>query len=328
MNLDNIVEGEIFSNYKALCQKLGVEPKGGKSKTLQMAKLEEKVEYERNGNKIKIIRKRSEDEIQYRLDRKRGESLKGKSEGSRGNNTIFLKDVENILLFTLNNSLYGEVECPLSDAMLFCNMVNENFINLRMGDKACVEGYDRRMVSDFYRTTNYRARNIFERALVSLRYKALISHSKQIKIKYYNSERQVVEGIANTSQTHIILDKERETLLELGLSSIQEVFGRKLANTFYDAVKEKIQHLGIISYHEVYRIILNQSGIAQEVCAITASESRDKVNTNMTKSLMNTMQKKYEKNKLAFGYDSGNASTEEGFVETQQKLVDLLIKSK
>lgn len=54
MNIENLSEGQIFKNYKALCEALGIKPTTGKSKQIQMNKLSERVEWHKEGNKIII----------------------------------------------------------------------------------------------------------------------------------------------------------------------------------------------------------------------------------------------------------------------------------
>lgn len=54
MNLENIKEGMIITNYKELCKLLGMNVKSGKSKQLHLKEFERHVKYHKNGNSFVI----------------------------------------------------------------------------------------------------------------------------------------------------------------------------------------------------------------------------------------------------------------------------------
>ena len=54
MNIQNLTEGQIFKNYKLLCEALGIKPTTGETKQNQMKLLSELVDYHKEGNKIII----------------------------------------------------------------------------------------------------------------------------------------------------------------------------------------------------------------------------------------------------------------------------------
>lgn len=52
---EKVKVGDVFKNYKALCEALNIEPKlNGKSKNLQLKKIENCIGYTRNGHKYII----------------------------------------------------------------------------------------------------------------------------------------------------------------------------------------------------------------------------------------------------------------------------------
>lgn len=85
MNLEKLTEGMVLKNYKELCEVLGEKIKGGKSKTLQLKELERFIKYRKEGNKfiIEEVFETPKEKIDNR----------GKSEGSRGNNTVYFDKI-------------------------------------------------------------------------------------------------------------------------------------------------------------------------------------------------------------------------------------------
>lgn len=54
MKIENLTTGQVLKNYKELCEVLGIEPKTGKSKQLQLKDLERYCKYHKEGNKFVI----------------------------------------------------------------------------------------------------------------------------------------------------------------------------------------------------------------------------------------------------------------------------------
>ena len=54
MNLNNLAAGQVYNNYRQLCSTLGVKPKTGEAKMIQIREFEKYVKYSRSGNKYII----------------------------------------------------------------------------------------------------------------------------------------------------------------------------------------------------------------------------------------------------------------------------------
>lgn len=85
MQIENLIEGMVLKNYRQLCEVLGEKIKGGKSKTLQLKELERFIKYRKEGNKFVI-------EEVFETPKEKIDN-RGKSEGSRGNNTVYFDKI-------------------------------------------------------------------------------------------------------------------------------------------------------------------------------------------------------------------------------------------
>ena len=81
----NIEQGEVFKNYKELCERLSEPVKTGKSKQLQLKQWEKNFSYQKQGHKIMIIEVFEKPKQRY--DKR----------------SVYAKDMDNIVLSYLNN---------------------------------------------------------------------------------------------------------------------------------------------------------------------------------------------------------------------------------
>ena len=236
MNILEIKQGQIYKNYKELCEHLGEQPKTGKSKQLQLKDWERYFTYHKNGNKFVI------DEVFSQAK----EKIDGRKNNKGGNNNVYAEELDRIVL-----SCIGDGDWTLNEIFTNCIPILTNKYQdfLKCGYELYAKNND--ILVGLVMVYSQKLRGILERAITS----SLERLKKQGKIEY---EKGI---IANIIVDKIMLNKEQEKELknaeqlaydEMGITHFQRI-NREINKQFKKCVCSKMS-FDIIGYWNVYQV--------------------------------------------------------------------------
>lgn len=280
MNINKLKESNVreFKNYKVTCEFLEEEVKSGKSKKLQLEDWMRYFDYHKEGNKIII------DNI-YEIEKEK------KDARTKGNNSIYMEDISNLILDLLAQNDKDELFLSAGTLLKNLDMVNNNYSQGRQYISKLSElvNVPEQNIYDFYNHTQSKLKGSVERSLNNLRKKSLIiwekvvavcirhgniqtNELKQIKLNVNeNSNRAYIDTIlihreATKLEKQLILKVEKEVLKELKCDNQQQVFISGQWNYFRKRVNSILKDSGNIQYYyDSYRITYNKDDIAEEI---------------------------------------------------------------
>ena len=294
--MNNLKVGQVFKNYKAICEWLEVKPASGNTKIAHMKDFDRYCKYHKDGNKFVI------DEV-YDVPLER--------ENNRYGNSEYCENLEPIILHTLKYAEDYHIKCSVGRALTFTNMVNKNFqfTKSNITDSCKVLEIDESYMYTFLNATQSRFKGLFETALKSLQRKKLIDYfqcimvCKNISHIKYNAlgepiinddgnvecTVEVVHEIATPDERRLITNAEDRVLQSLGYDSSVTTRERDCYvngdwNTYRSKVNSIVRkELNISYYYKGYSMVLNKEGIDREIDNI--SKNRKVVN-NLTCNAM------------------------------------------
>lgn len=314
MELTEVEEGTIFSNYKDMCNKLDLEIKGGRSKEFQLKELERYFTLEKRGNSLVVT------SVNYTpLAKQMGQTellsnallCYMKREYESGNKVLFM------------NSTY---------AMKILDMVNVNYGKYKYDYKALSNeiGVVKDHVEDFYKTVD----DTFEKAITRIMkivqcHKSCLMLAKGTIIAI-NKEDSVTYRFATIEDSKKILKAEEFAFNELKMSSLQEV----LANGVYQLFKDECHSYlranydnTIVSYFTGYRIVMGE-----QITALKTQELLPQIATCNTQvveqQIKNAKQRhKRSKNKSPFSRRTiDKLRATDDYVDGQEKIINTVIQ--
>ncbi|WEZ09561.1 hypothetical protein P5663_06870 [Priestia flexa] len=260
MKLDNISEGQIFKNYKALCSELGVKVySGGNAKKAQLKEFERYFDYYREGNKY--IVKEIYDEPKPKIDGR------GKSPGSRRNNSVYDNYIQLLIADMLATSNKNELSVSTTSLLEKLNMINKNYKLFResVEEIVGVVEVEKILVHDFYNTSGSSLKNTLERALNDLDDKRVAYYQKIMKVfdKRTQSHRQATkreeELIKHTYEKETLkwFPEEYQSMKKIRVSKHWKNFNKQV-------MKRLNEETDIEYYYSAYLITINEKYIAEE----------------------------------------------------------------
>lgn len=324
--------GEMIT-YKSICEVCELKYQKGNGKDAQIKDIQRYYKLDKVKTKYHVIEKYKDP---LPKDDKR-------SETSASNSVKYADDIETIMLYTLQNK--KEFVCTISQALLLCNLVNENY-NVGKKDIPITSkllNLDIENVYNFYDSTGRRLRDTFERALNRMRSKALLSYTKpimvacndvQIKLNELGEPKLVngkisykvkeVHRLATKEEVNVILDCEANTLNRLECDDMQRVFLAHKWNEFKRIVNEEISsRLNIKYYYEAYNIIANTKQIDRKIKNYENNGSKSILNYTILESLLNSLDK--TETKLD---EFGNRKYDDKFIADTKTMIETTINSK
>ena len=236
MNILELKQGQVYKNYKALCEQLGEQPKTGKSKQLQLKDWERYFTYHKDGNKFVI------DEVFSQAK----EKIDGRKNNKGGNNNVYAEELDRIVL-----SCVGDGDWTLNDIFITCiPLLTSKYQDFLKYD-CNVYAEKNNMSTGLVDTYSQKLKGILERAIES----SLTRLKKQGKIEYRKSI------IANTVTDKIILNEEQEeelkdaeqlTYKEMEITHFQRT-NREINKKFKKGVCCKMS-IEMIGYWKVYQV--------------------------------------------------------------------------
>ena len=370
---DKIIEiykGQKIKNYKEMCQLLGEAPTTGKSKQCQLNNWKRYFNFTREGNKY-IITEIYDTPFPSDDARKLREGL-------------YVKYIECLLMEMIANSTSKSISgkkqiiIPKNRLYVHLGMANERYSKFygKEGalisiieeienaglkddeDKFVLSFYD---VEQFYQTSGSRLNNILKAALNSMKSRKLIDYSKSYIIVYNdnnnnNSEEENIlddfeesgtRKLADIEEFQVILDIQRQALVEMGYYDIKEVIREKCYRG-YQTMVESITQQRCPEWKFFYPVfyLVHSNDLeeqlplkAEEIKKLTLEEQRLELNAKICKSLERSAEKKYLKNQQEYqeylnipeGWGDPNPMKKpfvykDNYIEIQKKLIDYTIK--
>ncbi|MFK3936652.1 hypothetical protein ACI2JA_03930 [Alkalihalobacillus sp. NPDC078783] len=298
INVSNLSTGQIFKNYKELCEALSEKTKTGTSKQSQLINWERFFSYDKQGHKFIITH------IHI--------PPKPKTVSRANNNKVkYIAEIEKLILDLLIRNNTDEEKVYLSQDKLSreLNMINDNYsfgkYNLRLVSQ--LENINEFEIQKFYESTKSMLKRNIEQALKNLVNQSLIvyNHSRTVcvanvetdfnlnyDIKAHKQENINVYGDKTTvlyadtphakmihrkateaEEKHIVRVQE-DVMEEMGIDTsydldfsnssvaIHQVFQRGRQKEFYERVNQILfDDLNILYTYKSYEILFNQDRV-------------------------------------------------------------------
>ena len=250
IKIENISEGQIVKNYKAMCAELDVPIEAGNSKKAQLKEWECHFAYERQGNKFIIT------EI-YDIP-------KEKVDG-RGKSSKYGELIQFLLADALFRTKRKHLSIGITKLLTTINMVNENYGFCSTRIKEISEHYkiNPYVIYDFYNTSNSNLKGVIETALNNMRDKRVLRWEKIIKI--CTSETGSTHRKATTEEWDLIDYYEAKALEEFPCDGMEEIRKSRYWKAFRETVKDYLNvNTHIKYYYHAYFISVQEEYIEKE----------------------------------------------------------------
>lgn len=297
MNISNLKVDEKVKNYKELCNILDIPIVSGNSKIYQLKELERYCNFHKEGNGFVF------DEI-YNIPK---EKLDDKR---LGNNNIYTKNIQSLILEMLLQSEDKTVCLSCSSLLKSLNMINENYSEGRNNIIKLSELINVPKINcyDFYNYTYSNLKGKLETSLNILRKRALVFWSKVVIVKPNNEE---AHRKATNEEIAIILMIEREIMEEMGFDNTQSIFLKGKWSNFKRAAERQLNLKHKIKYYyDAYEIIFNHENIKIEI---------EKIDIECKKEIENILNEKI--------CDSLNKGAETRYKNSVKKANDFILTS-
>jgi uncharacterized protein YegJ (DUF2314 family) len=289
MNVDKLEVGNVYKNYKTLCEILNVQTKNGKSKSLQLKDWERYFEYDKQGHSFMItnIHGSTKDKTDLR---------KG------GNNKVkYIEQIEKLILDLLvQDTNNGKVFLSRNKLLQTLKMVNWNYSygKYKPARLSKHTNINKEGIADFYAISDNLLQRNLEAALTKLRSKALIVWSHTLTIGYIEAnvklnadlnvkatkqeeidedgdkiitfdvdkpEGNLIHKKASEDEQKLIIHTEREVLKEMNCKVIQDIYKKGIAESFYKKVNDILfDEANIYLYYNSYEIVYNNEHVYEE----------------------------------------------------------------
>lgn len=307
MQIDKLKQGMEFKNYKALCEFLGVKPKTGKAKQLQMLDLERFVELHKIGNKIIV------DEV---LTMPAEKNDKRKDPKKISNNSTYSKDIQSLIVSLLAGTEGHAVYLPVNRMLRVLDMVNCNYSEAKKAIPKLSEitQVPEAYCYDFFNNNNIQLKKKIETALKGLANRALVSYKQSISVcvlvsdieftstgdikvnpksknecvgAYHREHREATE-----LEEKMILRAKEEVLEEFKCSTLQYVFLTGRWAEFQKKVNALLlERANIEYYYDCYKIIYNADSINKAYLKQLELEERALISNNLNKNIVKMINK-------------------------------------
>ncbi len=318
--------GMVIKNYKELCKILGQEIKNGKSKKLQIENFKRYFDFEKSGQKFIII-----DIYDTPLTKDDKRRL--------GNNSIYVKNIELILLQYLSKQEKGTKTFTKRDWWELLGMANHKYNKIAKTELKQIDSIVTTFeINHFYLRCNKKLEQILLSALNNLKNRKLILEPE---IQTVIVDNKYNYFLALESDKKKILQQERYVLKNImGFEKISQVFCRFKQNEYYQMVNKRLNELyGWHHYFKQIKLSFIPSNIIEAIPQTTIDLEKEILNEKIIKVLNDNAKEKYNtdkqkfeetRNNLIWGdYDSITNSKSwkipDTYVEAQRILTEELI---
>ena len=372
----NLTEGMVIKNYKELCAIMGEPVVTSNSKTAQINNWKRYFNFIKEGNKY-IITEIYDKPFPSDDARKHREGLYLKYI------ECLLMDM---IANSTNRSFSGkkQIIIPKNRLYVYLGMANERYskfygregalisiieeienAGLEADDKDAIEdklalALSFHDVSQFYQISGSRLNNILKTALNSMKTRKLIDYNRSYIVVYNDNKNNSIEEnilddfdetgtrkLADIDELQIILDIQRQALLEMGFYDVKEVVSKKCYKE-YQATVELITHERCPEWKFFYPVfyLVHSNDFkdqlplqTEEIKKMTLEQQRLELNSKICKTLEQSAEKKYLKNQKEYqdylnvpeGWGDPNPMEKpyvlkDNYVQNQKKLIDYTIK--
>lgn len=299
MDTSKLEVGNVFKNYKELCEAVNETTRTGKSKQLQLKDWERYFTYDRDKYKF-IITKIYNTPI-------------AKEDGRKlSKNTVpYMDELEMLILDLLAQSDNGGAISLSKNKLLHSlKIINDNykFYNRKRLKLSEITNINISNIDEFYTTTSDSFKSQLETALRRLANQSLIfwsysvtvchaipeveyTENGEVKMKKktiindngdYEVELQVSEvkgkldfREATNKEIKIILGIERDLLDQYKCNSISDLFKKGKIREFYNKINDILfERLNILYYYNSYKIIFNSDNVKKKLSDLVLNETR------------------------------------------------------
>lgn len=316
MNIERLVVGKSFKNYKALCAELGLEIKTStNSKNAQIKELNRYCKISKQGHSFVI------DEIYS--------NPLEKIDNRKLNNSIY-GDLIQLLITDLLAQCDGHISISRSKLMSTLGMVNPNYGGCREYVRKLSKymSMDEKYIYDFYNTSSSNFKNTIETALNNLMDKRVIMYGTILKVRENNEVRTALPHEING-----IMKIEKDTFTKLGYTTMSTIRVSKDWKLFQSRTNKLLKEtLHIDYYYSAYDITINDEYIEQEcdeqlvniLDKIKRQESMSQLNQIIIENTLNNAKNRHEKESKSVKMKHIRKSND--YVDNFSRLTDLLIQ--
>lgn len=304
-----VKEGDCIKNYKELCKILDLPVLGGCSKTSQLKELKRFLDYEKDGQKFIIT------EIYDTPSKKDDKRIEG-------NNSIYIKFIEIILLNYLSGKEENKCKHTSKELWELLGMVNKHYKKI---DYEYLKENDNRITTfeldNFYLRTNQKLKKILFSALNNLHNRCILNFYKETVIVSNNEE------IVATKEQELEITKIKKIILnELGLESMFQIYIKHKTKKFYNLLNQKLNSMFGWQYiFERLEIHYSNNLVKNEIPKLEYNLKKQ-LNQNIINSLNNELKKETERQKAKYENNLSTFNFSEDHINIQQVLINLLIK--
>lgn len=234
----NLKEGDVYKNYKELCNQLNESELKANSKNAQLKEWKRHFDWDKSGQKYIIT------EIYH-------EPLEKEDKRINNGQSIYSEHIELLLLDYLSKQEGKVAELTIKKIFVLLGMVNSNY----MDDEYKIEDglINEFQINNFYQRSYKKLNRVLFDALRSLKNKRLINYNedKIIKITEPNKKGILIDNIriASQDEKNIIMKVEREILQEMGYETIVQIHLKFKHKDFYHKVRNRLYEQYNIHYY-------------------------------------------------------------------------------
>jgi hypothetical protein len=321
MNIEKLISGKTFKNYKELCTDLGMEvKKSSKSKKYQLRELERYCTYIKEGHSFKITEVFSDP--RPKVDNR------GKSEGSRRD--VYGNLIQLLIADLLAQTKAGRISISRGRLLLAINMVNENYsyCGENVPKLSKYTDIEEAVIYDFLNTSNSNFKSTVETALKQLMDKRIIWYDRVTKVSKGNTR-----DTATQEDKEIIMKYETEVLKSFGYKSISQVRSSKHWKLFKKEVQKLLNKNSDIDYYYfAYDITVNKEGLKEERQELSDFLLEDmqrleyhcKLNITVSDHLKENAKKRHD-NHFTGSQKMNKYRREDQYIEKISKLIGYLV---
>lgn len=283
---------QVIKNNKHLCKLLNLEEKKGNSKKAQEKHLLRFFNFEKEKQKYIITKI-----YDYPLPKD--------DQRIQGNNSIYTKHIELLLLNHLSKQEGYKTTITLKKLFLLLGMINHKYIEENKEEmKANSEYINDYQINHFYQRTYQKLRKVIFDTLNNLKNRCLIHYEEVIMISINELIFDKIETITRTatdSEKNIIKDIKKEVLQNMGLESITLVFLKFKSTEFYLRVNELLKERYDINYtYTDIKILFTKKHIIEALQQAELLIQKKMLNDKIIDAVNKQAQHIYDKNQIEY----------------------------
>lgn len=293
---ENLCEGLIIKSYRALAELLGEKVLGGNSKIAQTTNWKRYFEHEKEGNKFIITKVYDEP----------SHITEGKSVG---NNTVYVKYIETLLLHILSQQKDKSIICNKKYLLLTLGITNKKYTD-KNTRKMLIKNktFTSKEINDFDSRAYQIIDNILNNALKSLQRRCLLNWRKELHYEMIDEyTNETITGVATDDEVIGYTSAKYEALKELGLEEgkpdkydeLRDIYFYNKSDKFYKLLTDKLYDLyswdkTYIMYHIMYDKENVVDAIPRTESQLNKLEQKLELNSRVVNALNKSANTKYE----------------------------------